>query len=88
MENNLIEQRKKINIIDNNILRLLEERFSLVKSIADYKKKNKLNIFQPKREDEVLNNLINSTKKLDSMFIENLFRVIFNESKRIQKNEE
>lgn len=51
---NLNEFREQINIIDKQIASLFEERMKLSADIAEYKKKNNLDIFDKKREEEVI----------------------------------
>jgi len=86
MKNKLEKQRNIINKIDKRILNLLEKRFITVKNIADYKKKNGLNIFQPDREKEIIKKLIKETQILNNEFVEKLYRLIFRESKKIQND--
>lgn len=50
----LNEFREQINIIDKQIATLFEERMKLSADIAEYKKKNNLDIFDRKREEEVI----------------------------------
>jgi len=55
--NDLNDFREKIDETDENIVKLLVERFNTAKDIAEYKKKNGLEIFQKSREAEVLKNI-------------------------------
>lgn len=47
------ELRKRINEIDLEFVKLLDERAVLVKSIGNYKKENNIPVYQPGREKEI-----------------------------------
>ena len=82
--NKLKDYRKKIDLIDKKIVKLLLLRLDLVKKIGKYKKKNKIEITDKKREMQVLSN----TKKLGGLhqkFVADIFKNIVNFSKRMQK---
>lgn len=46
--------RKTIDECDRQIVEAIEKRFNAIKDVVAYKKKNDLPIFQPSREEEVL----------------------------------
>ena len=50
--------RQKINEIDSKIIELLRERFNVVKDIGKHKKKNGLPIKDPKREQEIIEKIV------------------------------
>ena len=50
--------RKRIDEIDKEMTRLFEERMNVVLSVADYKMKNNLPIFNRGREDEVIEKMV------------------------------
>ena len=52
--NNLEESRKKINEIDKEMRELFLQRLKVVEDVARYKKLNNLNIYDEKREKEVI----------------------------------
>ena len=74
--------RKKINVIDRKIVKLLLLRFNLIKQIANYKKKNKIKITDKKREFHVMKNIKKYSKS--NQFIINIFKNIINFSKKLQ----
>jgi len=82
---NLGDLRKKIDSIDRELLKNLAKRFSVARKIGEYKKKNNLNAYDPKREKEVFH----SRRKwaevagLDSDLVENIFKLII---KKVKKN--
>lgn len=81
----LIELRMEIDHIDNDIIKLLEKRFEVVKEIKKYKMEEKLNSEDLGREKEILNrlrNLVQDESCVDN--IESVYKTIFLESKKIQ----
>ena len=80
----LIELREEVNEIDNKIMKLIVRRFDIALDIGKYKIKNKLLIEDKKREEEIINSRINSSK-LSENFVRELFNLIFEESKHIQR---
>ncbi|GAB0174556.1 MAG: hypothetical protein HHAS10_04350 [Candidatus Altimarinota bacterium] len=81
MTNNLIDLRKEISAIDEKILELLSRRMELSKEVALYKKANSMQIFDSRREEEILSSY---DEKVD-FEIRDIFRAIIEESKRIQR---
>lgn len=59
--------RQEIDVIDRQLVRLLEDRMALVSQVATYKKKNAIPIFDPRREEELL-------EKVNSLVIEDTYR--------------
>lgn len=51
--------RNKINEIDNELLSLYLKRMNISKQIGQYKKEHNLPIYDQKREEELINNLLN-----------------------------
>lgn len=78
------ELRNKINQIDSKILKLFEERLELMPKIANYKRNNNLPVYDEKREEEHLTELLKNTKEEDRIFIQNLFITIMEISKEKQ----
>ena len=78
----LEELRDKIDNIDEDIIKLLIERFEVVEQIMSLKSE----IEDKNRENEILtklNSLTNKTKNQE--FFTKIYRFIFEESKKIQK---
>lgn len=82
---NLEEIRKKIDSLDFEILRLLEERFEL----ALITKRLKSHVYDEKREKEIFESIshYNNNPIIGEIFKENLFRIILAESKKLQSEE-
>ncbi len=55
---NLDNIRVDIDDIDHELVRLFQMRMSLVAEVAKYKAANNIPVFNPERENEILNNLI------------------------------
>lgn len=79
--------RKNIDKIDGKILKLLADRFTIVKKIGKYKRFNGVKIFDKERENQILNKIkIESRKyKTNEKYIEKIFKSIIKNSKEIQK---
>jgi len=86
---NMENLRKKIVKIDQKIVKLLGERMKVAKKIGDIKKKAGIPIWDKQKENE-LRKLHDEAGKKDGLtpkFINKLFDVVFEESRRIQKSE-
>jgi len=53
METLLEEYRKELDEIDTNIAELFEKRMETVLKVANYKKENNINTFDPNREAQM-----------------------------------
>ena len=54
---NLEECRKEIDRLDKELTNLLEQRMQVVAKVAAYKKANHMEIFDPRRERQVLDKI-------------------------------
>ena len=77
--------RKKIDLIDKNIVRLLSLRFELTKQIGNCKKKNKIKIIDRKRELQIIKNIKKYSTKTSQKFLQKIFGKIIDYSRKIQK---
>ncbi|MBN2689022.1 MAG: chorismate mutase [Gammaproteobacteria bacterium] len=86
MNNNIENARKKIDLIDHEIMLLLKQRFDLCREIGKQKQQQKMAITQQSREDEVITNYIGHAKKLklNLDFCKKLIHLILQESRDIQ----
>ncbi|TKX32570.1 chorismate mutase [Campylobacter aviculae] len=83
----LKELRDKIDIVDDKILELLNERMAYVKIIGEIKKNHNKEIYYPKREKEILDRLKNKNlKNLDHDAIELIYNKIFAVSRDLENN--
>ncbi len=76
--------RKQMDKIDKRIFYLLKKRFQISIELGKIKKKNDMKIRDIKRENKIIKNKIKSSG-LDKKFIKDLYRLIFKESRRLQK---
>lgn len=76
--------RKEIDIIDNNIIKLLNERVMISKNIGKIKKYNNINIICSNRENEIIDRLANNSYILPKNDILLIYNNIFNISKTYQ----
>ena len=66
----LNELRNQIDQIDKEMAVLFEKRMKIVKQIGEYKKENNLPILDKKREEEVIERILNIfTMNILSLFI-------------------
>ncbi len=84
---NLKEIRKQLDKLDNELIKILAKRTSLIPEVAKYKKENNIPRYQPEREKEIINKKIKLAKKykINSELIEKIFKLIIKDSHRIQK---
>ncbi len=61
----LNECRKRIDEIDGTLIALFEERMEIATSVADYKIKNNLPIFNKERENQVIEKNLSKIKNKD-----------------------
>jgi len=83
----LEKQRKNIDEVDEKILELLGKRIGLAKEIGKEKKNEKISIYDPVREQKVLEKLYKKNKgKVEMKDLEGIFREIFSASRKAQGN--
>lgn len=76
------ELRSQIDLLDDQMLYVLEQRMSVARTIAKYKKENNITILQTRRWNEIVQTNVKkgAAKGLSTEFIENLFGAIHTES--------
>ena len=74
----LLKFRNQIDILDNQIIGLLNDRKKIVETIASFKNKNRLTIFQIERWFEILQSrkIIASNLELDNQMVVEIFELI------------
>jgi len=87
MQNEVDEYRKEISHIDIQIIRLLARRMALAPLIGECKAANGLKPEQPEREKKILTDYrqLAEDYNLSQDLVENIFRLIIDEMKAIQK---
>ncbi|WP_427169092.1 chorismate mutase [Fusobacterium nucleatum] len=76
--------RKKIDEIDDKLLVLFRERLEVSKKIGLIKKKNNIKIFDPKREQEILDNSLKNISGTERIYIEKFLKNLMDISKEVQ----
>lgn len=83
----LAECRSQIDAIDLKILALLNERTRIVEEIGQIKQKLSLPIYEPKREDQVFQNVTsNNHGPLSAEALKRIFERIIDEMRSIQRD--
>ena len=74
----LKKYRNEIDKIDEEMKKLFLKRMEIVKNIADYKAKSKIDVLDNSREKEMFAKLTNDIKdeKLKKLYISYLFKII------------
>ena len=76
--------RKKIDEIDDKLLVLFKERLEVSKKIGLLKKKNKIEIFDPQREQEIIDSCTKNISEDERIYIEKFLRNLIDISKEVQ----
>lgn len=86
LQKEIIELRKKIELVDKEISILFEKRMDLAKQIGEIKKELQLEIFDEARENYLINeNTKNITKDEIKEYYKRLLQCMLNLSKEYQK---
>ncbi len=83
----LIEIRKKIDKIDDELVKIISKRIALIPAVAKIKKENNLPRVNLKREAEIIERLRNSAKNLsvNPDIAEKVIKNLIKESHRIER---
>ena len=76
--------RKKIDEIDDKLLALFKERLEVSKKIGLLKKKYKMEIFDPQREQEIIDGCTQNVSDDERKYIEKFLRNLMDISKEVQ----
>ena len=77
--------RSNIDILDDQIIKLLEKRKTYSKKIGEIKRKKNLSIFFREREDTILQRLKSNSKNLEYSEIDQIYSSIFKVSRLTQQ---
>lgn len=87
MKKDINECRKRIDEIDDKLMKLFQERMEIAVSVAEYKKENNLPIFNKEREDFVIEkNLSKITNDDIKIYAEKMLHYLMDLSKDYQKS--
>ncbi len=80
--------RQQIDLLDQKILKLLSERATIAKDVAEYKRKSSnTNIFRPDRESQIIRNLRSlNNGPLSAEHIHNIYREIISSCLSLETN--
>lgn len=82
----LAECRRRIDDVDLRLLKLLNERTSIVEEIGRIKQSLSLPIYEPKREDQVFENVVlHNPGPLAAEAVRRVFERIIDEMRSIQR---
>ena len=76
--------RKKIDEIDDKLLALFKERIEVSKKIGLLKKKYKMEIFDPQREQEIIDGCTQNISEDEKVYVEKFLRNLMDISKEVQ----
>ena len=78
--------RQKIDEVDRDLVRLLNERARVVLEIGKLKRQNGLAIQEPRREREVFQNIVEANQgPLESAAVQRMFQQIIEECRGLQQ---
>lgn len=85
--NEIEDWRKKIDAIDRQLVKLLNERSKCAVEIGHLKKQLKMAAWQPDREAEILRNIVKSNPgPLDDAAVRRLFERIIDEARSLERH--
>ena len=76
--------RKKIDEIDDKLLVLFKERLEVSKKIGLLQKKHNIKIFDPQREQEIIDSCTQNVNEDEKIYIEKFLRNLMDISKEVQ----
>ena len=79
--------RQKVNLVDAQLIKLMADRFQIIKQIGEYKREQNLAIYQPNRWQDVMESRIRAgvNKGMTEKFMKNLLFAIYEESVKKQE---
>jgi chorismate mutase/prephenate dehydratase len=91
MEKKLLELRKQIDSIDNELLKLLNRRMEIVRKVGELKNTSNAPVYRPEREKEIIKRLSEISKNENGILgydeIEAIFLEIFAISRTLERKE-
>ncbi len=80
----LDDLRDKLDLVDDKIITLLQERFALVENVAEVKKRDNIPTLHSSREREIINRLTKDKDESMSQYIQILYTMLFDLSRSHQ----
>lgn len=82
----LEECRQEIDRLDQELTRILEERMKVVAKVAAYKKAHCMEIFDPRRERQVLDKIAAMAQYKElAPYLQKIYQCIMDESKKFER---
>jgi chorismate mutase len=82
----LAAYRDRIDAVDRELLKLLNERTRVVEEIGRVKREAHMPIYEPKREDQVFRNVMeNNGGPLSAGSVKRIFERIIDEMRKVQR---
>jgi chorismate mutase len=82
----LADCRRRIDSVDLQILKLLNERTRIVEDIGRVKMEHSMPVYEPRREDEVFRNVVeNNQGPLPADAVRRIFERVIDEMRTVQK---
>lgn len=83
----LDELRRAIDVVDQQILKLVAERVDLVLAVGEYKRRHGLPVYDPERERSLLDRLCRlAPPTLSQDTVRRIFERLIDESRRIEQH--
>lgn len=78
--------RDRLNVLDEQLIDILAERFGICREVAKYKKLHGVAMMQPARVEEVKNRnaAMGEKKGVDPRFVKDLYTLIIGEACRLE----
>jgi chorismate mutase len=87
MDNLLQKYRIRIDRVDRRLMRLLEKRFDLVRSVGVLKRREGVPVVQRERENEILHRIAERVRRSDARdFVRSVYRTLFKASYGIEED--
>ncbi|OGF73834.1 hypothetical protein A3J56_00435 [Candidatus Giovannonibacteria bacterium RIFCSPHIGHO2_02_FULL_46_20] len=85
---NLAALRKQLDVIDRKLIALVGQRLKIVREIGALKKTLNLPVYQPRREKEILKNVVFRAKHagMEPRVAIRLFQLLFHASRKAQRD--
>ena len=86
MDKDISDWRKKIDGVDDELLRLFNERAACAVKIGKIKRTENMEVYDPEREHGIIERMTGRNKgPLDERAVVDLFRRVIDESRRIER---
>jgi len=81
----ILKARESIDKIDDELVKLFEERMKMSAEIAQYKRENNLPVYDEKREQEIIEKISSEVDGEFTDYTKILYKTIFKVSRLYQK---